>query len=165
MRSIYVISSWTMATGGHLSYHCASCLMEMRDDLSERWCDSIVQRSCTMGWRSSLERCYQGLPVRKSSSYARLVMISRIREDGSVQKRWGISKLKRQHSDPLSISKPTIRHIQSAPPRLLRKIPAPIKIKSALPPAPQTQNPPPKNEEFYGHGGFPAEERRNSRRP
>ena len=31
----------------------------------------------------------------------------------------------------------------------IRKIPAPIKIKSALPHQ--------KNEEFYGHGGFPAE--------
>ena len=42
----------------------------------------------------------------------------------------------------------------------VRKILAPIKIKSALPP-PQTQNPPPRpqNEEFYGHGGFPAERR------
>ena len=35
----------------------------------------------------------------------------------------------------------------------IRKILAPIKIESALPPPPKTQNtPPPKNEEFYGHG-------------
>ena len=45
-----------------------------------------------------------------------------------------------------------------------RKIPAPIKIKSALPP--QTPNtPPPQNEEFYGHGGFPAERKHFSRCP
>ena len=39
----------------------------------------------------------------------------------------------------------------------LRKILAPIKIKSALPP-PQKKKPnTPLNREFYGHGGFPAE--------
>ena len=41
----------------------------------------------------------------------------------------------------------------------LRKILAPIKIKSALPPPPKTQNTPPLNEEFYGHGFFLPKER------
>ena len=36
------------------------------------------------------------------------------------------------------------------------KIPTPIKIKLALPPPPLLKNPN-KKEEFYGHGGFPAE--------
>ena len=41
----------------------------------------------------------------------------------------------------------------------IRNILAPIKIKSALPPPPQkkNQNTPLENEDFYGHGGFPAE--------
>ena len=43
----------------------------------------------------------------------------------------------------------------------VRKMPAPIKIKLALPHPPsrkpQPPPPPPLNEEFYGHGGFPAE--------
>ena len=47
----------------------------------------------------------------------------------------------------------------------VRKIPAPIKIKSALPPPPTQNTPPPQNEEFYGHGGFLQKERRNSRCP
>ena len=44
---------------------------------------------------------------------------------------------------------------------LIRKIRAPIKIKSALPPTPpKTQKtPPPPNEEFYGHGFFLQKER------
>ena len=41
----------------------------------------------------------------------------------------------------------------------LEKIPTPMKIKLALPPTP------PKIEEFYGHGGFPAEGTKNARRP
>ena len=39
----------------------------------------------------------------------------------------------------------------------VRKILAPVKIKSALHPPPQKNKP--QNEEFYGHGGFPAERR------
>ena len=48
----------------------------------------------------------------------------------------------------------------------VRKIRAPTKIKSALPP-PKTQNtPPPKKiEEFYGHGFFLQKQRIFSRRP
>ena len=46
----------------------------------------------------------------------------------------------------------------------LRKIPAPIKIKSALPP-PQTQIPPPKTRNFMDMEVFLQKERRNSRRP
>ena len=38
-----------------------------------------------------------------------------------------------------------------------RKIPAPLKIKSALPPSPNPKYPPPLHKAFYGHGGFPAE--------
>ena len=42
----------------------------------------------------------------------------------------------------------------------LRKVPAPIKIKSAVLPPPKKQN-----EEFYGHGGFPAERKQKANIP
>ena len=43
----------------------------------------------------------------------------------------------------------------------IRKIPAPIKVKSALPPPKKKPEitPPPLNEEFYGHGVFLQKER------
>ena len=49
-----------------------------------------------------------------------------------------------------------------------QKIPAPIRIKLALPSPKKNNSPPPqkkKNEEFYGHGGFPAERTQKSQVP
>ena len=68
--------------------------------------------------------------------------------------KWGITS---GDQDDGQIAHPIRVHLKML--LYVRKILAPIKIKSALPPKKTKIPPPPQNEEFCGHGGFPAERR------
>ena len=160
-------------SGQRVVYMPPMCITIRLPFVSRCFCRSIRVRGLTEsgqgGWKLRGGETYRKTPPQKRlwtpphlrygspAPFWRLSVIS-LKGRGTDQTNpnfWGLQKWFWRARSAVRFPLPpnSTWYVLPRPP--LRKIPVPIKIKSALPPHPQTQNTPsPKTRNFYGHGGF-----------
>ena len=110
----------------------------------------LLQKCCDTNWQHKLQECC--IRMEGTLSQAKIYPVAELDSGSAPKSRPPVHDFIQYGA---GVCQPHIRNI-----------PAPTKIKLALPPPPKKPKSHPPNEEFYGHGGFLLQkEPTNPRRP